>query len=108
MPRVMTSARVTVKGNRIKADVVVYAARAGELQGDWLREGRADDSQLPPLRRLIGATPSDLVRGAASGISVGGLFRRGHCLRRAGARGCRPGTERPRCGAEQPTYMTFG
>ncbi|MEH1130055.1 HIRAN domain-containing protein [Micromonospora sp. CPCC 206061] len=35
---VTTAARVIVKGNRIKAEVVLYVARAHELPDEWLRE----------------------------------------------------------------------
>jgi collagen type III alpha len=33
---VVTAARALLKGNRIKADVVLYVARAGELSAQWL------------------------------------------------------------------------
>ncbi|MGH3646026.1 MAG: hypothetical protein ACRDTM_02445 [Micromonosporaceae bacterium] len=39
----LTSARAIVKGNRIKAEVVLYVARAHELPETWLNNGTASD-----------------------------------------------------------------
>jgi hypothetical protein len=51
---VVTAGRALLKGNRIKADVVLYAARAGELSADWLNQ--------PPVTGPAGhATPHGAV-----------------------------------------------
>ncbi|UQU62796.1 DUF4041 domain-containing protein [Couchioplanes caeruleus] len=44
----VTGARAVVKGNRIKAEVVLYAARAHDLADSWL--GRAADAAVPVQR----------------------------------------------------------
>jgi Protein of unknown function (DUF2510)/HIRAN domain len=43
-----TAVRAIVKGNRLKADVVLHCARAGELSDDWFGESGTSASPTPP------------------------------------------------------------
>lgn len=48
----VTAARVIVKGNQIKADVVLYAAKANQLDADWI------SAHLAPASRQLATPPA--------------------------------------------------
>ena len=70
---VLTAARAVVKGNALKADVVLYAAKAGQLGDDWIRAavGAAPAAARPAPREQAAASapvaqPSPSDRGGRS------------------------------------------
>ena len=56
--RAVSAARALVKGNRIKAEVVLYVARAHELPASWLESSEARNSAPKPEVVLTPAAPS--------------------------------------------------
>jgi hypothetical protein len=64
----LTVARAVVKGNSLKADVVLYAAKAGELDEGWLRKS-IDGASASHARALID-TPHEPEAVAAPIVSA--------------------------------------
>ncbi|MFI6072582.1 HIRAN domain-containing protein [Actinoplanes sp. NPDC051343] len=70
----LTAARALVRGNRIKVEVVVYAARAHELPESWLARPAPPDATI--VAAASGAGDRAAARGVGERAAAGGVGER--------------------------------